>query len=207
MTTVESQAPMAHEPKRLYRIVEPSYADLAATEPGEFFRSAAQRTRERFGQECGIRTHALAWRQGSEWRPVPGSDASLIARIEALSPGEQEEFLLQHVAFSPAPFPVVLWLLGTRGEWLAVFRLEEPPDEGRALLLQMARLAVQQRALEAGWTGARVGFPCKALPTRNLYDRWSRPIPGQLPPVHPTAETPTTHHAFFNCGVVPSPLD
>jgi len=49
--------------------------------------------------------------------------------------------------------PSVLWLLGTRGEWLVVFLLAEPLDDGRALLMQTARLAVQQKALETGWTG------------------------------------------------------
>ena len=153
MDTIESQASSAREPKRLYRIVEPSYADLPAAEPGEFFRRAAERTCERFGPECGIEAYALASRQGNGWRPAFGSDASLLSRMDGLPPGEREEFFAQHVAFSALPFPAVLWLLGTRGEWLVVFRLGEPPDEGRALLLQMARLAVQQRALEAGWTG------------------------------------------------------
>ena len=34
-----------------------------------------------------------------------------------------------------------------------MLRLARLPNEGQALLLQMARLAIQQRALETGWTG------------------------------------------------------
>jgi sigma-B regulation protein RsbU (phosphoserine phosphatase) len=55
--------------------------------------------------------------------------------------------------FASSPFAFAAWLLGSRGEWLALFRLQSLPAEGTALLLQMARLAVQQRALEVGWTG------------------------------------------------------
>jgi len=59
----------------------------------------------------------------------------------------------QQVAYSAQPFPVIFWLLGARAEWLAAYRLSAAPDEGQALLLQTARLAIQQRALEASWTG------------------------------------------------------
>jgi serine phosphatase RsbU (regulator of sigma subunit) len=155
MATVDASTPVSSgpEPKRLYRIVEPSYADLSALEPGEFFRRAAERTLERFGADCGILTFGLAVRGERGWKPLSGRDTSLLACVEALSAEERARFHAERVAFADGPVPAALWLLGTRAEWLVIFLLAEPLDEGRALLLQTARLAVQQKALETGWTG------------------------------------------------------
>ena len=156
MTPADIQSGSAsplHAPKRLHRLVEPVYADLPAADAAEFFRLALERTGERFGEECGIAATLLAHREGARWKTVAGSDEGLIDRLQRLSRAEHEIFLAEKTAFWKAPFPTAIWLLGPHAEWLAMLRLERLPDEGTALLLQMARLAIQQRALEAGWTG------------------------------------------------------
>lgn len=155
MIRVDTPSPVSQEPqpKRLYRIVEPSYADLPASEEGEFFRLSAARTQERFGSDCGILSFGVATRGERGWNPLAGQDAGVLGCLDALSPEESARFRAERVAFTERPVPAALWLLGTRGEWLVVFLLTEPLDEGRALLLQTARLAVQQKALETGWTG------------------------------------------------------
>jgi serine phosphatase RsbU (regulator of sigma subunit) len=141
------------QPKRLYRLVEPVYADLPAREAAAFFRTAIERTAERFGEECGIEESLLARREGPRWHALPSSGPQLRSRLEDLPPHEHDALASQQVLFSAHPFPVFFWLLGARAEWLAAFRLAGAPDEGQVLLLQMARLAIQQRALEASWTG------------------------------------------------------
>ena len=142
----------AEEPKKLYRLVEPSFADLPADREAPFFRAALDRVRQRFGEECRIEDAVLARREAPGWRVESGA-ASLLARLDAMPAAERDAFFSQQIAISSAPFPAALWLLGARAEWLVVLRLSEPPDEGRALLIQMARLAIQQRVLEASWTG------------------------------------------------------
>jgi serine phosphatase RsbU (regulator of sigma subunit) len=141
------------QPKRLYRLVEPVYADLPAREAAAFFRAAVERTAERFGEECRIEDSLLARREGPRWHTLPSSGPQLEPRLETLPPHEHEALAAQQVYFSPHPFPTFFWLLGARAEWLAAFRLSGAPDEGQVLLLQMARLAIQQKALEASWTG------------------------------------------------------
>ncbi len=153
MTQLETTASPTREPKRLYRLIEPTYADLPAADPGEFFRMAIERTCERFGSECGIEAVLLARREGLRWKPVSGYDLDLLDRLQRLSRAENEIFLAEKTAFWKAPFPAAIWLLGAPPTWLAMLRLAQLPDEGQALLLQMARLAIQQRSLEAGWTG------------------------------------------------------
>ena len=141
------------EPKRLSRRVEPVYGDLPADHAADFFRLALDRTSERFGEECGIEATLLAGLQGSRWTPFAGSDERLLERLRRLSRAEHEIFLAEKTAFWKDPFPAAVWLLGGRSEWLAMLRLSRVPDAGTELVLQMARLAIQQRALEAGWTG------------------------------------------------------
>jgi serine phosphatase RsbU (regulator of sigma subunit) len=156
MTTPVSPAETStstQQPKRLYRLVEPAYADLPARDAADFFHAAVTRTRERFGEECAIEASFLARREGPRWHALPGSDPNLESRLEELAPPDREALFSQQVAVSADPFPAIFWLLGARAEWLAAFRLAAEPDEGQALLLQMARLAIQQRALEASWTG------------------------------------------------------
>ena len=142
----------APEPKRLYRLVEPAYANLPDREGAELYLAILERTQERLGQECGIVSGAVARREGPGWRCVGGTEPELIIRHQRLGPGEREAFLAERVAFSTEPSPTAFWLLGARAEWLVVFGLSDSPDESRALLLQMARLAVAQRVLESGWT-------------------------------------------------------
>jgi serine phosphatase RsbU (regulator of sigma subunit) len=156
MTVTDSSHPVAlaatHAPKLLYRRVEPAYADLPTDSLEEFFRLALERTAERFGRDCGIEASLLARLEGARWKPVAGSDEGLLDRLQRLSRAEHEIFLAEKTAFWKAPFPAAIWLLGARADWLAMLRLESLPDDGTALLLQMARLAIQQRALEAGWS-------------------------------------------------------
>lgn len=142
----------AEEPKKLYRLIEPAFEDLPAAHAAGFFRAALERFRERFGEECGIEETVLAHREAHGWRAVAGR-ASLVDRLELVAPAERDAFFSRQIAITEAPDPMALWLVGARAEWLAILRLSEPPDEGRALLLQMARLAIQQRALESSWTG------------------------------------------------------
>jgi len=156
MTPAEFQtcsASPTHAPKRLYRLIEPVYADLPAGEPASFFTLALERTVERFGDECGVEAVLLARREGIRWRAVAGSDERLLDRLQKLSRAEHEIFLAEKTAFWKAPFPTAIWLLGARAEWLALLRLSRLPEEGPALLMQMARLAIQHRAAESGWTG------------------------------------------------------
>ncbi|MGH9364458.1 MAG: PP2C family protein-serine/threonine phosphatase [Thermoanaerobaculia bacterium] len=143
----------AEYPKRLYRLVEPCYAELEAADTAAFLRAALDRTRERFGEDCGIESCGLARREGTVWRAILGTDPELLECFDCLDAAERGMLLKNRIAFSAAPRAAAVWLLGARAEWLAVFGLSQPPDEGSALLLQMARLAVQQRALEMGWTG------------------------------------------------------
>ncbi len=153
--TLDRPAPpvsSAEEPKKLYRLVEPSFADLPAEHAADFFRAALDRVRERFGEECGIEETVLARREAPGWRVAAGTPA-LLDRLELLPPAERDAFVSQQIAISSTPYPAVLWLVGAHAEWLAILRLTEPPDEGRALLFQMARLAIQHRALESSWTG------------------------------------------------------
>ncbi len=142
----------AEEPKKLYRLIEPAFDDLPAAHPAEFFRAALDRVRERFGEECGIEETVLARREPNGWRVAAGK-ASLLERLDHLPPAERDAFFSRQIGISTEPGPAALWLVGARAEWLAILSLAEPPDEGRALLLQMARLAMQHRALESGWTG------------------------------------------------------
>src|SRR5262245_54189017 len=145
-------------PKRLYRLVEAAYDDLSAVDGVTVCRTALDRTQERFGPECGIEAALLAARDGSSWKPVAGKsvarlDDGLIDALKNLEAHEQRVLRASRILFASSPFPFAAWLLGSRGEWLALFKLQTAPLDGTALLLQMARLAVQQRALEVGWTG------------------------------------------------------
>jgi serine phosphatase RsbU (regulator of sigma subunit) len=143
----------ARAPKRLYRLVEPVYEDLTAIDEMTFYQIALERTRERFGAECGVESFLLARLDGFSWKPVRGGDGSLKDALDSIEPSEQRALRTHRILFAASPFPFAAWLLGSRSEWLALFRLRSLPEEGTALLLQMARLAVQQRALEVGWTG------------------------------------------------------
>jgi sigma-B regulation protein RsbU (phosphoserine phosphatase) len=140
------------EPKRLSRRIEPIYADLPIDRPADMFRLALDRTRERLGTECNIEATLLARFEAGRWIAHTGSDERLLDKLRRLSRAEHEIFLAEKTAFWKDPFPAAVWLLGGRAEWLALLRLARPPDAGVELLLEMARLAVQQRALEAGWT-------------------------------------------------------
>ena len=135
------------QPKRLYRLVEPVYADLPAREAAAFFQAAIERTAERFGEECRIEESLLARREGPRWHALPSSGSQLRPRLDALPPHEHEALAAQQVFFSAHPFPAFFWLLGARAEWLAAFRLAGAPDERQVLLLQMARLAIQRSLL------------------------------------------------------------
>jgi serine phosphatase RsbU (regulator of sigma subunit) len=151
--TASAASATTEQPKRVYRLVEPVYADLPAREAAAFFRAAVERTAERFGEECGIEESLLARREGPRWHALPSCGPQLAPRLDALPLHEHEALAAQQVYFSLHPFPAFFWLLGARAEWLAAFRLTGAPDEGQILLLQMARLAIQQKALEASWTG------------------------------------------------------
>ena len=150
MTTTDAAA---SAPKRVYRLVEPAYDDLDAADESAFYSFALERTRERFGSECGIESVLLSRWDGFAWQAIPGGDDRLAGAFDGLDEAEQRALRASRIAFASSPVPFAAWLLGSRGEWLALFRLQSLPAEGTVLFLQMARLAVQQRALEVGWTG------------------------------------------------------
>ena len=116
MTPAEIHAGPAsptHEPKRLYRLIEPVYDDLPTGDLADFFRLALERTGERFGEECGVAATLLARREGARWKAVAGSDEDLLERLQKLSRAEHEIFLAEKTAFWKAPFPTAIWLLGS----------------------------------------------------------------------------------------------
>lgn len=149
-----TEKPLAEsEAKKLYRQVEPCYADLNAANDGELLRVAVERTRERFGEKCGIRASLIARKDGPDWEALAGSDAGLADRLRALTAAELDALRVEWMRILPDRPPVASWLLGSRGEWLVFLALEDAPPEEAAILLQMARLVVHQRLVENGWTG------------------------------------------------------
>ncbi|HKF43905.1 MAG TPA: PP2C family protein-serine/threonine phosphatase [Thermoanaerobaculia bacterium] len=151
MITTDPSATDLREPKRLYRLVEPSYDDIRAHDPAEFLSAAVERTLERFGEDYGIEEAVAARREGHAWVPVGRGPRALLQGLEALDPEERELLQSNRVVFGTRPFFSAVWLLGSRREWSAVFRLSRPPEEEAALLLQMTRIAVAQRASETVW--------------------------------------------------------
>jgi len=157
MTTLESAtttepSPVC-EPKRLYRLVEPAYADLHGADIAAFYAKALERTLQRFGAECAIEGGWLGRREGMGWRTISSGEEALRELAERFERGEWELLRANRILFSHSPFPLAAWLIEPRAEWLMLFRLQRLPEEGPALLLQMARLAVAHRALESGWSG------------------------------------------------------
>ncbi len=149
--TVDEAAAM--QPKRLYRLIEPIYDGLHAVDLASFYSAALERTRERLAADCGIASALLARRDGFGWTLVSGDDESLANRVGRLETAERELLASQRVLFSSSGgFPIAVWALGPRGEWLAALRLTRIPDEAAALALQMARLAVHHRAMASAWT-------------------------------------------------------
>lgn len=157
MTTLESATTTEQnpgcEPKRLYRLVEPVYADLHAADVAVFYAKALERTLERFGVECAIEGGWLGRREGVRWRTHSPGEEVLRRLAEGFEPAQWQILRANRILFSHSPFPLAAWLIEPRGEWLMLFRLQRLPEEGPSLLLQMARLAVAHRALESGWTG------------------------------------------------------
>ena len=154
MSTVkENELEIAEEPKRLFRIVEPSYSTLSGTTDEAFLSSAIETTRDRFGRECGIVSSLILAREGLHWNAVSGSDPMLFRRLAMISPADRVTLEHEGILVATDPFPTVWWVLGARKEWLAAFGLAQPPGDNGMLLLQMCRLAVQHRLLEFGWTG------------------------------------------------------
>jgi len=143
----------AAQPKRLYRWIEPIYDALEAADPISFYCAALERTRERLGIECGILSTLLARSDGPGWTLVAGDDEALANRVGRLGGPERELLASQRILFSlSGGFPIAVWGLGPRGEWLAALRLSRVPDESAALLIQMARMAVHHRAMASAWT-------------------------------------------------------
>jgi serine phosphatase RsbU (regulator of sigma subunit) len=138
--------------KKLYRLVEPCYADLRASTDRNLLLLALERTRDRLGEHCGISAALLAGREGSRWEIVAGIEEDLAARLRGAISVEDEEFLRQRMRILPGPPPVVCWILGSRGEWTILLELREEPGEETVTLLQMARMVVHQRMVENSWT-------------------------------------------------------
>ena len=77
---------------------------------------------------------------------MAGDDEALANRVGRMEVSERELLASHRVLFSASGgFPIALWALGPRGEWLAALRLARIPDETSALLIQMARLAVHHQ--------------------------------------------------------------
>ncbi len=145
-------APLSVEPKRIFRILEPSYADLPAGPTPDFFGRALERTRERFGLDCAIENHALFQREGSDWIPISGDGLRLIPALGEITREERSALHTAGTVLRARPFHSAVWLLGSRREFAAVLRFAVAPGERTELILKMAHMAIQQHAQQADWT-------------------------------------------------------
>src|SRR5579859_7651613 len=109
--------------KKLYRLVEPCYADLRATSDRNLLLRVLERTRDRLGEHCGISDAILAGREGSRWEIVSGAEEGLAARLRDAVPVEDEELRREPMRILPGPPPAVCWILGSRGEWAILLEL------------------------------------------------------------------------------------
>lgn len=150
--TATTPTPTFNEPKKMFRILEPSYADLPAGPAPEFFGRALERTRERFGHDCGIENHALFQREGNDWVPVAGDALRLSPALAEITREERSALHSAGTVLRARPFHSALWLLGSRREFAAVLKLASAPGERSELILKMAHMAIQQRAQQADWT-------------------------------------------------------
>ena len=136
MTTLESATTTAQnpgcEPKRLYRLVEPAYADLHAADVAAFYVKALERTLERFGVECAIEGTWLGRREGIRSRTISSGEEALRRLAEGIEQAEWQNLRANRILFSHSPFPLAAWLIEPRGEWLMLFRLQRLPEEGPA---------------------------------------------------------------------------
>jgi len=139
MTTLESATTAEQnpgcEPKRLYRLVEPAYADLHAADVAAFYAKALERTLERFGAECAIEGGWLGRREGMGWRAISSGEEGLRRLAQGFEQAEWRVLRANRILFSHSPFPLAAWLIEPRGEWLMLFRLQRLPEEGPALAL------------------------------------------------------------------------
>lgn len=140
-------------PKHIYRIVERCFEELAAPTEETFLAAAVETTRDRFADLCQIEETLLVRREGIRWTPVSGSDRTLLDEMSRIDPAEYELLLRERILFPRGASTLAWWLLGSHSEWLAGFRLREPPDGDAEVLLQVCRLVVQQKLLETGWAG------------------------------------------------------
>lgn len=139
--------------KKIFRLLESSYGDLAGEPISEFLSAALARTLQRLGPECGIRDVVLLRRDGAGWGPAHDDVRGRDALMDALG---KEQISILHATgavLQERPYPAAIWLLGTRREWAGVLRLDALPDGPGALLLKVAHMAIQQRAQQAEWTG------------------------------------------------------
>lgn len=146
-------APLQQRPsaKQIFRLLEPSFLDIDTRSAPDFFARAVARTRERFGADIGISSHALFERDGGRWTRIRGDDPLLQEAVDSLRPEETAVLHASGSLLRETPFPAAVWLLGSRREWAAVLRLASASDEHGALVLKVAHMAIQQRAQQAGW--------------------------------------------------------
>jgi serine phosphatase RsbU (regulator of sigma subunit) len=152
-TSTETRETPLRPAKKLFRLLEPAYADLSIESIPDFFSNALLRTRSRFGDECSIRDHGLFERDSGAWAATGAAPAALGRALETLEREEIAQLHASGVVLREEPFPAAIWLLGARREWAAVLRLAAPPDEHQTLFLKILHMAIQQRAQQAAWHG------------------------------------------------------
>lgn len=153
LTLDENRIETQTGPKHIYRIVERCFEELVAPTEETFLAAAVETTRDRFADQCRIDQTLLVRREGIRWTPVSGSDRTLLDEMSRIDPAEYELLLRERILFPSGASTLAWWLLGSHSEWLAGFRLREPPNDDAELLLQVCRIVVQQKLLETGWAG------------------------------------------------------
>ena len=153
LTLEENRIETPTGPKDIYRIVERCFEELVASTEEAFLAAAIETTRDRFANRCRISQTLLLRREGVRWTPVSGSDRTLLDELSQLEPASYEMLLRDRILFPTGASNLSWWLLGAHSEWLAGFRLREPPNGETELLFQICRLVVQQRLLETGRAG------------------------------------------------------
>jgi hypothetical protein len=75
--STETRETLLRPAKKLFRLLEPAYADLSIESIPDFFSNALVRTRSRFGDECSIRDHGLFERDNGAWAATSANSPGL----------------------------------------------------------------------------------------------------------------------------------
>jgi serine phosphatase RsbU (regulator of sigma subunit) len=153
MLTADETANQTSSPKHVYRIVEQCIDEITAPNEEAFLAAAIETTRDRLVAPQSITGTLILNRRGVRWTAVSGSDESLLSEVGRLDPARWELLTVDRTLSTSGKSAGGWWLLGSRSEWLVLFRFQEAPEGDAELLLRICRLVVQQRLLETGWAG------------------------------------------------------